>query len=185
MTGIAITGNIAAGKSAVEKILMDKGFSVYDSDAIAHKILEELEEVKKFFPDCYNDRKKLGEIVFKNPEKRKLLENIIHPEVKKVIESIGDDLFFVSVPLLFEAGMENMFDKIILVYAPEKVRLKRLMSRNNLTVGEARLRINSQSGDKEKMEKSDFVIVNDSTYDKLEVQVNNVLAECNIFGAKD
>ena len=123
MLKVAITGNIAAGKSQVEAILA-KEFPVYDADKIAHKFLGDV------------DRKALGEKVFKDPEARKKLEEYIHPKVKQeILEIFGapHDIVFVSVPLLFEANFDKMFDKILFVAADDNLRLERLMKRNNLT----------------------------------------------------
>ncbi len=173
MTKIAIVGNIASGKSTVEKILKDKGFTVYDTDKIAHEILE---NNKHLFPHAIVegkiDRKKLANIVFNNKEQLKFLESVIHPKVKEFIENINDtEIVFVSVPQLFEAGMEDLFDKIIFVSAPTGIRLERLMKRNNLTKEEALIRINAQMSENEKISKSDFVIVNDKTEEELKLQI--------------
>lgn len=180
MTKIAIVGNIASGKSCVEKILIDKGFTVYDTDKIAHEILEKSDEARKTFPQAVVngniDRKILADIVFNNIEKKKTLENIIHPQVIDFIKQLTETPVFVSVPQLFEANMETLFDKIIFVSAPKEIRLKRLMQRNNLTKDEAELRINGQLDENEKIKKSDFVIYNNSTTDKLKEDVNKVLA---------
>ncbi len=180
MTKIAIVGNIASGKSCVEKILIDKGFTVYDTDKIAHEILEKSDEARKTFPQAVVngniDRKILADIVFNNIEKKKTLENIIHPQVIDFIKQLTETPVFVSVPQLFEANMETLFDKIIFVSAPKEIRLRRLMQRNNLTKDEAELRINGQLDENEKIKKSDFVIYNNSTTDKLKEDVNKVLA---------
>ena len=169
---IAIVGNIASGKSEVEKILINQGLCVYDSDKIAHKILESSSEVKEKFGTT--DRKKIASIVFNDDEKKSLLEKIIHPLVRKEIEELDGDVF-VSVPLLFEAGFEDIFDKIVFVSAPENIRLTRLIKRNNLTEGEAKKRINAQLPQEEKIKKADFVINNDSDLEHLEKEVQYLL----------
>lgn len=170
MTKIAIVGNIASGKSIVEEILREKGFQVYDTDKIAHEILE---ENKELFPQALVngniDRKKLANIVFNDKEQLKYLESVIHPKIKEFIENIKtEETVFVSVPQLFEAGMESLFDKIIFISAPVEVRLERLMKRNNLTKEEAMMRINAQMSEEEKIPRCDYVIVNKDTKEKLE-----------------
>ena len=185
MIKIAITGNIASGKSAVEKLLSAKGFTVYDTDKIAHEILENSNEVRLAFKDFdiltndKIDRKKLGDIVFSNKNLLQKLESIVHPLVKnKLLEIFEKDDFivFVSVPQLFEAGFETLFDKIVFITAPEETRLERLMGRNNLTREDALKRIAAQEKDETKIPKCNFVIQNNADLTNLERQVNGLLA---------
>ena len=138
MLKIAITGNIAAGKSTVENILKEKGFSVFDTDLIAHGILTDSEVVVKLFKgfDVYTDgkidRQKVASIVFNDAQMLKQLEAIIHPLVREeLLRIFAKDykIVFVSVPQLFEAGFNQMFDKIIYITADKSIRLKRLMKR--------------------------------------------------------
>lgn len=177
MTKIAIVGNIASGKSTVEQILIDKGFVVYDTDKIAHKILEDNKDLFPFaIVDGRIDRKKLAKVVFSDNEQLKYLESIIHPKVREFIENIDDkSTVFISVPQLFEAGFEDLFDKIIFVSAPLEIRLERLMKRNNLTKDEAMKRINAQMWEEEKIQKSDFVINNNSSKIELINQVGSLM----------
>lgn len=184
MLKYAITGNIASGKSEVEKILRDKGFAVVDTDDIAHGILESSDAVKSEFgkfdilTDGRIDRKKLGALVFSNPEMLNKLESIIHPLVKNRLLKIfnGDfDTVFVSVPQLFEAGFEGMFDGILYIYADKNIRLKRLMQRNNLSESEALARLNAQIPDEEKKDKSDYVIENNGGLNALNEQIERFL----------
>ena len=162
MLKIAITGNIAAGKSAVESILA-KDFPVYDADKIAHKFLGDI------------DRKALGEKVFSDANERKKLEEFIHPKVKaeilKIFNESNDKCIFVSIPLLFETGFDKMFDKILFIECDNDIRLERLMKRNNFTKEQALKRMNSQLPQDEKIIKSDFVIHNNTSQEELEKQV--------------
>ena len=166
MLKIAITGNIASGKSEVEKIIAQK-FPVFDADKIAHKFLGNV------------DRRALGEKVFSDPVARKKLEDYIHPKVKDEILKIfcesQDKYVFVSIPLLFETGFDKLFDKIIFVQCDDKLRLERLMKRNNFTKEQALKRMNAQMPQDEKINKSDFVLHNNSTKEELAEQVNELL----------
>lgn len=173
MLKVAITGNIAAGKSQVESIFA-RNYPVYDADKIAHKFLGNV------------DRKALGEKVFADKNARKELEAQIHPKVKAEILEIFKDaqkngvaIIFVSVPLLFEAGFEDIFDKIIFVSADENIRLERLMKRNNLDKEQALLRIKAQEDEENKIKRSDYIIFNNSSIEALEKQVNAVIKSIN------
>ncbi len=176
MLKVAIVGNIASGKSTVEKIIEDKGFKVYDTDIIAHEILACSNEIITEFGT--NNRKEIAKIVFSDPTKLKKLESIIHPLVKDELLKIfakDDNIVFVSVPQLFEAGFESLFDKIIYITADESIRKKRLIKRNSFTEEEAQKRINAQA-EAGKQEKSDFVIENNSTIKSLNEQITDILS---------
>ncbi len=183
MTKIAIVGNIAAGKSCVEDLLRQKGFEVYDTDRFAHQILQTSNEIKTAFKnyDIFDSsenicRKKLGKLVFENPNLKTKLEEIIHPQIKEMIKNINsNNIVFISVPLLFEAKMENLFDYILFISADEQIRLQRLMKRNQLTKEEALLRIEAQQTEQEKISKSDFVIYNNFSKEKLNKQLEIIL----------
>lgn len=183
MLKVAIVGNIASGKSTVENFIKNKGYQVYDTDKIAHEILEDNQEIQ----DCFgtNDRKELAKIVFSDSSKLKKLESIIHPKVKERLLEIfkkDEKIIFVSVPQLFEAEFDSMFDIIIYVFADKNIRLERLMKRNALTIDEAQQRIAAQN-EEGKKEKSDFVITNNSSLIELEKQVLTILESINKIDA--
>ena len=186
MLKIAITGNIASGKSQVERFL-SKSYPVYDTDKMTHEILDKLDGFYSYdvLTDGKIDRKKLGELVFLNTEARKQLEAFIHPIVRKRVLEIfdkheNDKAVFVSVPLLFEAGFEELFDVIVLVTTDEATRIKRLMSRSDLTRDEAVRRIRAQMDETKKISKSDFVISNNSTLENLNARVTDTLKQLGL-----
>lgn len=168
---IALTGNIASGKSAVSEFLKEKGVNVLDTDEVAHELLtvnnKPLFEAFKDYDVFENgefSRVKLGKLVFADETLRKKLEAIMHPQIAEKIKNFDG---VVAIPLLFEAKMKNLFDKIIMVYADDEKRLQRLMKRNNLTREEAIKRMNSQISQDEKLPMCDFVLYNNGTVDEL------------------
>ena len=177
---VAITGNIASGKSQVEKFLAEN-YPVYDTDKIAHEILGEIKFFYGYdvFTDGKIDRQKLGKLVFENPDLKKKLEDIVHPKVRKRIVDIftkhkNDRVVFVSVPLLFEAGFEDMFNKIIFIKVNEIMQLNRLMERNGFTKDEALLRSQLESTNKDNVAKLQAQI------DSLKNELNNSKLEKDI-----
>lgn len=179
MLKVGITGNIASGKSQVEKIISDCGYKVFDLDKTTHSLFENSEVLKKKLKSEFDtfERTEVSKIVFNDKNKLKTLENIIHPMIKDEMFKIFDenktqDKLFVSGALLFESGFSKFFDKTIFVEADPKLRLERLMKRNNLSETEALKRINSQQNNKHL---ADIIIQNNSTIDELKQRVKEVL----------
>lgn len=189
MIRIALVGNIASGKSTVEKFLTEKyGFSVLDTDKACHFLLEKLsakiiQEFKNYEILDENgrlSREKLGKVVFYNEDLKTKLENILYPNLRVEINRYFEDhkseeIVFVAIPLLFEANMENLFDKIMFVYCNDEIRLERLIKRNNYTREYAQKRLNSQLSQEEKVEKSDIIIQNNSDKIALEQEIDKAL----------
>lgn len=174
MIKYAIVGNIASGKSEMERVLDKLGFVVLDTDLMAHDILMDKPDVAKAFSeyDVFEygrlSREKLGKLVFNNPELKSKLEEIVHPLIRDEIESAfqvysDEDYLFVSVPLLFEVGWESMFDKIVFIKTDDEIRLQRLIERNGYSEEYAKKRISSQLSQEDKISKSDYVIENNGT----------------------
>ncbi len=191
MIKYAIVGNIASGKSEMERVLDKHGFVVLDSDLMAHDVLMDKPDVAKAFSDYdvfeYGrlSREKLGKLVFNDSELKQKLEGIVHPlileEIKTAFETFKDEkMIFVSVPLLFEVGWEKNFDKIIFVKSEDNIRLERLMNRNGYTKEYAQKRIASQSSQNEKIKKSDYVIENNSTKEEFIKKVEDFIETISV-----
>ena len=187
MLKVALVGNIASGKSTVEKALQTSGYVVLDTDKVCHELLTCDEVSKEFssfdvFENGIISREKLGKLVFANVELKKRLEDILYPMVRLRIAEFfeqynAESLVFVAIPLLFESGMVNLFDKIVFVYCDDDIRLKRLTARNNYTEEYAKIRIGAQQSQDEKIKKSDYVIYNNSTIEALDRCVDSVVNE--------
>ena len=189
MKRIAICGNIASGKSTVQKILEEKGYKVLDTDEVSKKLLtvnnkELYDGFKNYdvFEDGEFSRFKVAQLIFSNEEARLKIASIMHPhiaeEIKKFFEENKlEDLLFVGIPLLFEANMQSLFDKIIFVYTDDEIRLERLLKRNNYTIEHAKSRINSQMPQDDKVKLSDYVINNNGDINNLKNSVFNFLSE--------
>ncbi len=169
---VALTGNIGAGKSAVGEYLKTKGIKVIDTDILARDIVEPgkkawLEIVRNFGYEVLAennaiDRKRLGDIVFNDKDKKRELEKITHLAIwEQLAEQMRQESLPVAeIPLLFEAGWQDRFDKVILVKADDALRLKRIMVRDNLSEEDARKRLNSQMSQELKEKMADYVINN-------------------------
>lgn len=186
-----ITGSIASGKSTVVNLLKERGFSVIDADVIAHEQLEicKGEIVREFGEQILDeagkiDRKKLGAIVFSEPKKLKILEQILHPKIKGEIlsnasqlESLGQ-VYFVDIPLFFEKKERYAeFKNVAVIYAPKELLLSRLMSRNALSLEEAKARVELQMDIEQKREMAKFVIDNSNDRENLKLELEKFLKQ--------
>ncbi len=189
---LGITGGISSGKSLVIKILRELGISVISADEIVHSLLSQpyyLNKIRESFGKEVFDgevlnRKKLGSIIFKSEEKRRILNNLLHPPVLKIIkEEIEKNrerkgILAFEIPLLFEVGIENWFDEIWVVYCPFEKQIERLMKRDNISYEEAINRINSQLPLEDKVRRADYVIDNSGSMENTIKQVKERL--CHI-----
>jgi len=186
-----ITGSIASGKSTVVNLLKERGFSVIDADLIAHEQLEicKCEIVKAFGEQILDetgriDRKKLGAIVFNEPKKLKNLEQILHPKIKAEILSKASQLerlgqvYFVDIPLFFEKKERYAeFKNVAVIYAPKELLLSRLMSRNGLSLNEAKARVELQMDIEQKKKMAKFVIDNSNDRENLKLELEKFLKQ--------
>lgn len=196
---IGLTGNIATGKSTVSKMFLEQfHIPVIDADVIAREIVEPGEQALKDIAESFGEhilledgtlnRKKLGNIIFKDSEKRKQLNEIVHPAIRKRMEEKKQALLHnqetnivLDIPLLFENKLTYLVDKTVVVYTDEATQLQRLMKRNNLTVKEAKERMAAQMDLEEKKQLADAVIDNSGTLEESALQLANLLKKWKIF----
>lgn len=193
---IGLTGGIASGKSLVASVFKDLGAHIVDADKIVHDLLKPgqpaWQEVLDYFgseirfPDKTIDRRKLGEIVFNDPEKREWLNMCIHPkvfeiyraQVKHLSARQQDAVIVFDAALLIETGYHEEMDSVIVVYSDEEQQLKRLMERDGLSREQALARIRSQMPLSEKSRHADYVIDNRGSREDTERRAREIFAEC-------
>ncbi len=173
MLKIGLTGGIGSGKSTVAKIFETLGIPVYYADAEAKRLMNSNETIKvairqHFGEAAYKngelDRKYLADIVFNDPGKLELLNALIHPvtinDAEEWMQRQAAPYSIKEAALLFESGATENLDFIIGVYAPQSLRIKRVMKRDDLAPDEILKRINRQVNEDMKMKLCDFVITN-------------------------
>ena len=186
---IGLTGGIGSGKSTVAKYIASKGIPVYIADEEAKKIMTQevvIREIQQLFKEniLLNsgqlDRKKIAAIVFQHPDLLKQLNAIVHPKVKQhfkawLLKNATAPFVIKEVAILFETKGNEACDKVILITAPEDVKIDRVMKRDNVTREEVLKRMKNQLSDVEKAKKSDFIVTNvkiDDTFLKIDEILN-------------
>jgi dephospho-CoA kinase len=183
---IGLTGNIGSGKSTVAAFLREMGYPVLDADLLAERARElKKAELKALFPEAFLgeelDRRRLAQLVFSDPQRLRALEELIHPEVRRLLEEelsrLEAPLVFVEIPLLFEKGWEGRLQGTILVAAPLGERLKRAMARSGLSREEVLARERAQMPEEEKRRRATWVLENRGSLEDLRAQVQALLGE--------
>lgn len=178
---VAVTGGIGAGKSEFMRAVKELGIRTYSADEINAELLRDkryIEKLSAAFPfavkDGKVDKSVLREEVFSDEKKRKTLNALAHPEIRRKIEEITGDAV-VEVPLLFESGMTDLFDRVIVVTAGEDVRINRIVSTRNISKDLAKNIIKNQTTDDERLKRADYVAINDGTRKDLYEQAKNII----------
>ena len=207
---VVITGSIGSGKSAVCELLVGLGFEIIDADKISHCVLDccaaqvaeifgvqyvvqaenlslqaefsNRQDEANLTPICTSvDRKKLGELVFKNPAELAKLEALLHPKITaeilsqaQALEAKGK-LYFVDIPLFFEGKRYEFFDKVAVVYAPKETLIARVMKRNGLSYDAAKHRVELQIDIEQKRTMANFVIDNSGDLQNLRDETGSFL----------
>lgn len=192
---IGLTGGVAAGKSEALAAFARLGAETIASDAVVHELLGSSEVADllterwgdEVVHDGVVDRGRVGAIVFERPQELAWLESVLHPRVGARIASWIQDLpkgarlAVIEVPLLFETGMEGLFDTVVAVVAPDDIRNARMSDRG---VGAAAEESGRQLSQSEKAARSAHVVVNDGSVDALEEQLRSLLPDLTAVGAR-
>ncbi|HEY0151075.1 MAG TPA: dephospho-CoA kinase [Longimicrobium sp.] len=194
MLKVGLTGNIAAGKSTVARIWRSLDATVVDADVLSRQAVEPGTQALARIAEEWGDevveagggldRAALRRIVFADPSARERLEAIVHPavaelreEAYRAAEARGERVVVADIPLLFEAGLVDDFDAVVLVDAPEEVRLARLVGDRGMDPEEARRMIAAQMPSELKRARADFVISNTGTLMELDRRSREVWTE--------
>jgi dephospho-CoA kinase len=187
---VGLTGGIGSGKSTVARLLEERGAVVFDADLLAREAVEpgtpgHAAVIERFGADVLApggelDREALASIVFADPSARRDLEQIVHPEVRRLFaegsEAYRDTARVVvfSAPLLVETGMHTAFEILVVVSATVATQIERLMRQRGMSEASIRARIDAQAPLEDKAEAADLLVENEGTLDELESQVERL-----------
>lgn len=188
---LGLTGGSGVGKSAAGAEFLACGCGVLDADASYRRLCDTcrpmLDEIQSVFGNVLNtegklDRKKLGTVVFSDPDKLSQLNAITHPYIRQAaldafaaMEAEGKQLCVYDAPVLFEAGADALCDCTAAVLAERDTRIARIMVRDGISYDYAALRIDAQHSDDWYRDRCDFCIVNNGDLDALRDQVHTVI----------
>ncbi|GAA5345046.1 dephospho-CoA kinase [Planifilum fimeticola] len=189
---IGLTGGIATGKSTVSRMLQTRGAAIVDADQVAREVVEPhtpgWRRIRERFgdrilrPDGYLDRKALRDVVFRDPQARRDLNGILHPLIRERMleqakflerERPGRVIVF-DIPLLYESRLTDWVEKVIVVYVPESVQIRRLMEREGIGEEEALRMVRAQMPIEEKKRMADCLIDNSGSLEETERQVDHL-----------
>ncbi len=176
---IGITGGIGSGKSVVSHLLQTMGIPVYNTDTEAKRLIVGNEEIRKalcalvgeetYLPDGSLNRPHLAHYLFAGDEHAAQVNRIIHPHVKEdcrlwMLRHADLPIVGVESAILIEAGFTDLVDALLMVYAPQELRIQRTIARDHTTKEAVRNRMARQMSDEEKRDRSDYVIYNDNSH---------------------
>jgi len=181
---IGLTGGYGSGKSAVAKFLAELGAMVIDTDEVGHEVSKPGTEAWRAVVGTFGqgiisndgtiDRRKLGKIVFRDPDARARLNQIMHPRIRERVEALikeyergGADVVVIEAPLLLETGWKAIVNELWVTSAPQATVISRLREQKGIPESESLARIRTQLTDEERTQQADVVIYTDCTLDEL------------------
>ena len=200
---VGLTGGMGSGKTLSASIFKELGAHILDADLICRKLVEPgqpaLKEISENFSDNVFDefrtldRKKLAQVIFNNPDKKKVLENILHPRVfafekdeySFICQKNPKALVIVDAALLIESGNYKNMDKVVVVSTDEKTQIERILARGRWSRDEIVSRIKNQMPGNEKKKYADFILDNSSDEFQLRNQVMGLYKKLSLLAAKN
>ena len=189
MISLALTGSIGMGKSTVARMFEAAGIPVFDADAVVRRLQgpggELVDAIEQHFPGTTGpngvDRDALSEHVLSDPEKLARLEALVHPAVHRerarfLLDNAGAPALLFEIPLLYETGGGEAFDKVIVVSAPPEVQRQRVLARPGMSEKKLDTLLARQMPDSEKRKRADYVVDTGGDLSTTESQVRKILA---------
>lgn len=201
MNKFGITGGIGSGKTYVSHLLEKKGFSIFNCDEVARRLMLDDESLQEALSSLIGasvmtvdgglDKQLIGNFLFSSSEHVKAVNALVHPRVREAFrrwslekasamnnrreeeDALSHDWLGMECSILFESGFDDLVDFTISVYAPESFRLQRVEQRDGLTVRQVKARISQQLPEEEKLKRSDFIFFNDGI-SSIESQLNRL-----------
>jgi dephospho-CoA kinase len=192
---VGLTGGIATGKSTVSTILENAGAVIIDADRIAREVVKKGLPAHRAIAEAFGEnvllsdgeinRSVLGDIIFNDPQKKQLLNSIVHPQVRKeqnrqlkhIEKTNPNTIAILDIPLLIESQMYKDLFEVVVVYAPEHIQIKRLMQRDGISEADALARVRSQIPIEEKKDKATIVIDNSGTRENTRKQALKIFQQ--------
>ena len=190
MIKLGITGGIGCGKSYVAHLLQERGIPVYDTDREAKRLMVSHPVIRRKLTELLGEAVYEGDVLnkpllagylFACKDNAERVNSVVHPCVyddflrwTKMHECSGKETVAMESAILFESGFDRAVDRVLMVYAPMELRVRRAVERDHVSEEQVRLRMAAQADDEEKISRSDYVVMNDGI-SSLDIQLDRIL----------